>query len=90
MLSAYYKNLAFTAFGEDFYGKTPAQVFYYFKARSPFYRDEHIREYADMLSLANGFTKMGEDEQFEAYAERLFDHLIAQNIVTFEGSSVTH
>lgn len=90
MLSAYYKNLAFTAFGEDFYGKTPSQVFHYFKARSPFYTGASIREYADMLADANGFSKMGESEEFEAYAERLFDHLITENIVTFEGSDTSH
>jgi hypothetical protein len=90
MQSAYYKNLAFEAFGEGFYGKTPSQVLHHFKVRSPFYRDSTIREYADFLAESNGAPFMGEGECFDAYAERLFDHLIAQNIVTFEGSNVTH
>jgi hypothetical protein len=90
MQSHYYKNLSFVAFGEPFYGKTPSQVLHHFKARSPFYRDASARDYADHLSVATGAPVMGDDESFEAYAERMFDDLIDKGIVVFDGSETAH
>lgn len=90
MLGRFWKNAEFTAFGEDFYGFTPIEVFYHFKNRSPLYMHATIFEYFSHLIAASGTPEMKPGEAAEVYAERAFQSLINQGIVTFKGSDEIH
>ena len=90
MLGQFYKNTAFVAFGTRFFGKTPIEVFYHFKAKSPLYTNSTIFEYFKHLEKVVGAPKINKGESAEAYSERVFHYLISENIVVFEGSDQVH